>query len=311
MADSEITHLSRFCAMSLKCISVGCIIHKWVFLFCFVLFIKLLNFIQVGTMAEGGGGAVEAAVQCAKTDNRSKSSSNGNNSEQTASAVSASSATTTQDGDVYRFADPAHGPLLLEGLRGSRDRFCDVVLRVESEEIHAHRIVLIAFSPYFRAMFGPHTKESAENIIQFPSLNAEALRGLIDFAYTGEIAITGENVQDLLITSNFLNVLSVQKACCDFIKANLDVFNCLDVFIFADFQGCNELRSDSKLFITQHFLEVAQQPMFLDIPEELFLEIIADDYVVTGERLLIPIPTQQEEKIYEAVKRYVPNIFAA
>ena len=262
-------------------------------------------------MAEGGGSgeAVEAAVQCAKPVSSSKSSSNGNNGEQTSASAlstSATTTTTTQEGDVYRFADPAHGPLLLEGLRGSRDRFCDVVLRVESEEIHAHRIVLIAFSPYFRAMFGPHTKESAENCIQFPSLNAEAVRALIDFAYTGEIVITGENVQDLLITSNFLNVLSVQKACCDFIKANLDTFNCLDVFIFADFQGCNELRSDSKLFITHHFLEVAQQPMFLEIPEELFLELIADDYVVTGERLLIPIPTQQEEKIYQAALRYIP-----
>ncbi len=77
--------------------------------------------------------------------------------------------------------------------------------------------------------------------------------------HTGEVLINGENVQDLLITSNFLNVLSVQKACCDFIKANLDVFNCLDVYIFADIQGCGELRADSKLFITQHFLEVALQ----------------------------------------------------
>lgn len=250
-------------------------------------------------MAEGGGEAVEVTTQCAKPENSSNSKNTSNSNVQTVST----STSTTQEGDVYRFADPAHGPLLLEGLRGSRDRFCDIVLRVENEEIHAHRIVLIAFSPYFRAMFGPHTKESAENCIQFPSLNAEAVRALIDFAYTGEIVITGDNVQDLLITSNFLNVLSVQKACCDFIKANLDVFNCLDVFIFADFQGCNELRSDSKLFITQHFLEVALQPMFLEIPEELFLELIADDYVVTGDRLTIPIPTQQEEKIYEAAVR--------
>ncbi len=253
-------------------------------------------------MAEGGG-TVEAAVQCAKTDSNTSNGTNNSTLHNTTTASASASTSTTQDGDVYRFADPAHGPLLLDGLRTSRDSFCDITLRVENEEIHAHRIVLIAFSPYFRAMFGPHTKESAENCIQFPNLNAEAVRAIIDFAYTGEIVITGENVQDLLITSNFLNVLSVQKACCDFIKANLDVFNCLDVFIFADFQGCNELRADSKLFITQHFLEVSVQPVFLEIPEELFLELIADDYVVTGDRLLIPIPTQQEQKIYEAAVR--------
>ncbi len=35
-----------------------------------------------------------------------------------------------QDGDMYRFADPAHGSLLLDGFRASREMFCDITLKV-------------------------------------------------------------------------------------------------------------------------------------------------------------------------------------
>ncbi len=44
--------------------------------------------------------------------------------------VPGTSLTTAQDGDMYRFADPAHGSLLLDGFRASREMFCDITLRV-------------------------------------------------------------------------------------------------------------------------------------------------------------------------------------
>ncbi len=87
---------------------------------------------------------------------------------------------------------------------------------------------IFEFHVFCRAMFGPHTKESAESCIAFPSLSADAVRALVDFAYTGEVVITGDNVQDLLITSNFLNVLSVQKvrdACADVTRMSHDVIS--------------------------------------------------------------------------------------
>ena len=55
----------------------------------------------------------------------------------------------------YLFADVAHSKdlvIALKSLRGDED-LCDVVLKVGSTSISAHRVILAASSPYFKAMF--------------------------------------------------------------------------------------------------------------------------------------------------------------
>ena len=55
----------------------------------------------------------------------------------------------------YDFTDVAHSKDLVNALRFLRqdEDLCDVVLRVGSTSISAHKVVLAASSPYFKAMF--------------------------------------------------------------------------------------------------------------------------------------------------------------
>jgi len=83
----------------------------------------------------------------------------------------------------------------------------DLVLMVEDERFHVHRVILSLNSPVFEAMFKSQFKESTAKEIPLPGKNA---RGVLDFLkiiygfqYIQErVEITMENVEDLLQLSD-------------------------------------------------------------------------------------------------------------
>lgn len=51
-----------------------------------------------------------------------------------------------------------------------------------------------------------------------PCSYCSALEALINFAYSGHVAIDQQNVQSLLIGSSFLQLQNVKDACCSFLQ---------------------------------------------------------------------------------------------
>jgi kelch-like protein 17 (actinfilin) len=75
--------------------------------------------------------------------------------------------------------------------------------------------------------------ERTKDVVELHDIEAQSLRQLIDFAYTGEIDITEENVQVLLPASSLLQIQSVREACCKFLLRQLHPSNCLGIRSFA------------------------------------------------------------------------------
>lgn len=53
------------------------------------------------------------------------------------------------------------------------------------------------------------------------------MEDMVDFFYSGKIEISELNVQDLLHIACLLQVQSVKKACCEFLKRQLSPENCI------------------------------------------------------------------------------------
>ena len=66
----------------------------------------------------------------------------------------------------YLFTDVAHSKGLVTALRFLRrdEDLCDIVLRVGSTSISAHKVVLAACSPYFKAMFAGKYSQTLINV---------------------------------------------------------------------------------------------------------------------------------------------------
>ena len=135
----------------------------------------------------------------------------------------------------------------VNALRHNR-KLCDVILIAGDMEIFGHRAILAACSSYFEAMFSTGMLESREEKILIQEMDSGVLGKLIDFAYTGDIELTADNVLEFLSASSRLQMDAVQNLCCDFLREQLDPHNCLEIRSFAEQYGCTSLTEVSTIF---------------------------------------------------------------
>lgn len=79
---------------------------------------------------------------------------------------------------------PARALAALNALRKSRQHY-DVVLLADGAEVAAHRAVLAAASPYLLEALAP----AGTAPYRVPHVEAEALRALVEYAYTGRLLV--------------------------------------------------------------------------------------------------------------------------
>ncbi|XP_055312333.1 kelch-like protein 17 [Sitodiplosis mosellana] len=176
-------------------------------------------------------------------------------------------------------------------------QLCDVILEVSGEKINAHRVVLASVSPYFYAMFNDDMIERNSVNVKLHDVDPTALRQLIDYAYTGEITISEDNVQVLLPASSLLQIHSVREACCKFLLRQLHPSNCLGIRSFADAHSCKELHTRSHKYALQNFQQVVSTEEFLLLP---FSEV---NDLISNNQLNIC----SEEKVFVAVLNWLKH----
>jgi kelch-like protein 19 len=88
----------------------------------------------------------------------------------------------------------------------SHHMLTDVVLEVGSELFHAHKVVLAAASPYFKAMFTGGLKESEMSRVKLQGVCPSSMGVLIKFMYTGTVNISELTVCELLLTATMFQV---------------------------------------------------------------------------------------------------------
>ena len=188
------------------------------------------------------------------------------------------------------------------------ERFCDITFVINKKrKLKAHRAVLTAFSSYFEALLGSNWDDGKQDEVELQGIDEAVFTALVEFAYSGRIQITPENVQDLLHGANFFGVEFVQKACADFLKAALDEKVCLGILQLAERYAIEDLRSAAKQYFLQHFSEVSQEEEFLDLPLLYMTEILREDQLCVALSGLIRTMAERERFVLEAVFRYVEH----
>ncbi|XP_076462574.1 actin-binding protein IPP-like isoform X2 [Babylonia areolata] len=140
--------------------------------------------------------------------------------------------------------------------------FCDVWLRVGEREFPAHRLVLAAASPYFRAMFRCGMTEGKEEHVTLHDLSPSVFEQLIHFMYSGSIQVNGENCQELLAAADMLQLLPVLTLCQQFLIQQLAADNCVGIYVLGELHQLQEVQDASERYLEQHFLQVVGEEEF-------------------------------------------------
>ncbi|CAG2183085.1 unnamed protein product, partial [Oppiella nova] len=93
-------------------------------------------------------------------------------------------------------------------------KFCDFQLKVEDKTFDVHRVILSASSPYFEALFSNDLLEKESKYVELKDISAKIFDELIEYIYSGELSINGDNVQELVSVANRLELSEIVTICC-------------------------------------------------------------------------------------------------
>ena len=164
---------------------------------------------------------------------------------------------------------------LLNGHRIQNQKLCDLHLNVKGRLFPVHRSVLAACSPYFFAMFNGELRESKQSVVELKDVDADVIESIIEFAYTGLLQITTENVERILEHATLLQFPEVCDICCSFLKGQLSPMNCIGIRHFVSLHACKEFLKVVDNFIKRNFCKVVTSEEFMSIPYDLFKYLLS------------------------------------
>ncbi|XP_020368576.2 kelch repeat and BTB domain-containing protein 12 [Rhincodon typus] len=175
------------------------------------------------------------------------------------------------------------------------DELTDVVLLAEGCQFPCHRLLLAAFSPYFRAMFTCGLAECSQREVVLHDAQSEGVATILNYMYNSELHLTNSNVQGVATMAYFLQMEGVFMACQKYMMDHMDVSNCLGIYYFAKQLGAEDLADPASKYLHRHFAEVCLQDEVLEIEGHQLLPLICSD----------DLNISREESILDLVVRWV------
>uniref|UniRef100_A0A3B5QQR9 Kelch like family member 10 n=1 Tax=Xiphophorus maculatus TaxID=8083 RepID=A0A3B5QQR9_XIPMA len=178
-----------------------------------------------------------------------------------------------------------------------RQQLCDTVIRVDGGEFYVHKVVLCKCSPYFRALFS-HWSTPDCVTFDIPGMSTSLMCLIIEFAYTGNVLLTGQNALDLFVVADRYNMTGLLQACSDYLEKQLNPQNCLSIWLLTDTFYHPELREKSELYTLSHFKEVVDTCAdFLQLSAQQLVQIIESDLLIV----------KQEKTVYKAILKWLAH----
>lgn len=163
-------------------------------------------------------------------------------------------------------------------------QFCDITVNFGNYSIYAHKVILAAALPYLVKILENAEKKE----IEMRDVESSALGSLINYAYTGRIEITTENVESLLYGAWVLHVGPVRDFCCDFLAERMNCENVLEIRQFAFNLDCQNLIEKLDKFICENFEVVSKTEDFFHLPFDVVKHLIKrDDLRVSSEDVVL------------------------
>ncbi|XP_078587621.1 kelch-like protein 2 isoform X2 [Branchiostoma floridae x Branchiostoma japonicum] len=176
-----------------------------------------------------------------------------------------------------------------------RAELTDVVLVVEGRCFPCHRAILASCSPYFHGLFTSDYAEAKQERIRIQDVSGVAMATFLDYAYTGRLQMEPDQAQAVMSAARIFQVDFVGRKAAEYMKDHLNVFNCVDVLMYADMQGDCGLVEASKTYMASRFDKLALHPTFVQLPLNHLQSLLDRDDLMTN----------SEDNVVQAALRWV------
>ncbi|KAL1138587.1 hypothetical protein AAG570_008650 [Ranatra chinensis] len=160
------------------------------------------------------------------------------------------------------------------------EEYSDVVLKIEGEYFHSHKVILAARSDYFRALLFGGLKESLQSEIEMRGTNVAAFKVLLKYIYTGQMSLASlkeDAILDILGLAHQYGFEDLEAAICDYLRQSLTVQNVCLIYNAARLYQLKFLSKVCKTFIDDNGPSIISTPGFLQLSPSCLRELIEQD----------------------------------
>ncbi|XP_028818618.1 speckle-type POZ protein-like [Denticeps clupeoides] len=136
----------------------------------------------------------------------------------------------------------------------------DCSLVVGGQEIQAHKAILAARCPVFRAMFTHDMKGRRTNRVEVQGVEPEVLKELVTFIYTGKAPNLQDMATELLVAADMYLLERLKRMCEEALCRSLTVENAVDILIFTDLLLTPHLKKEAIAFIKSCIFDIVETP---------------------------------------------------
>lgn len=156
----------------------------------------------------------------------------------------------------------------------------------------------VSFFLSFRALFTSGWNNTEKKVYNIPGISPDMMKLIIEYAYTRTVPITPDNVEKLLAAADQFNIMGIVRGCCEFLKSELCLDNCIGICKFTDYYYCPELRQKAYMFILHNFEEMVKvSAEFLELSVTELKDIIEKD----------ELNVKQEDAVFEAILKWISH----
>jgi len=139
------------------------------------------------------------------------------------------------DSKSHVFKDAERETSSLQGFQSLREseQLIDVTLSVDGQQFSCHRALLAAASEYFRCLFTTTLAEQNQSVITISGVDANSMRQVLDYIYTGRVELNSDTVQNLLSSANLFQLRGLRDGCAEFMEQKIEIDNCIGIHFFA------------------------------------------------------------------------------
>ncbi|GFQ92096.1 TD and POZ domain-containing protein 1-like [Trichonephila clavata] len=130
---------------------------------------------------------------------------------------------------------------------------CDTKLETKTGSFPAHKYILSARSPVFKAMFTNDMRERNSECVNIEDLSDDTVQSMLLYIYTATLPdLQWDSACSLYTAADKYEILSLKNECSSFLNCNLTQDNALDLLILTDMHQDEDLKSAVQDYILNH-----------------------------------------------------------